>query len=124
MAVRFPNLPIYCKLCGSPEQLCDSHIIPDFYIRALEARIATGTKGQMQPTSILLSTRAEIEGGQRQRGIWENRVGMKEKLLCLKCENKLSKHERYFRNFFYGTNTGAGPYIKKTPLEILTYSLI
>lgn len=90
-----------CRLCGSAETLRHSHIFPDFFIRSLQDNVVTGESGQTQPVSILLSTHPEIKGGQRQRGHWEKRAGMKEYLLCSNCEEKFSTYELYFREFFY-----------------------
>jgi hypothetical protein len=41
-----------CKLCGRIGILKESHIIPDFYIRGLEHKQATGAQGIAQPFSI------------------------------------------------------------------------
>lgn len=120
MVSKRPNaVTLLCKLCNGPGPLIDSHVIPDFFIRSLERRVATGQSGQSQPTSILLSTREEVKGGQRQRGYWERQVGVKEKLLCANCEGQFSRWEHYFREFFYGTHPS--PLVKipvGTPLDI------
>jgi hypothetical protein len=66
-----------------------------------------------------MSTRPEIEGGQRQRGYWEKVSGIKESLLCSACEGRFSRYENYFRDFFYGNSP---PPLKKlsvgTPLDL------
>lgn len=102
-----------CKLCGATGDLKDSHIIPDFFIRSLEHQLVTGKSGQAQPFSILLSNRPEIEGGAKQRGYWEKLLGMKEYLLCGKCDGKIGKYETYVRVLLYGNSP---PPLKKTPL--------
>jgi hypothetical protein len=101
-----------CKLCGQTGLLRESHIIPDFYIRGLEHKLATGSQGVEQPFSTFLSANPEIKGGTKQRGHWEKIVGIKEYLLCGKCEGKFSKNENYARNLFYGNTTP----LKKLPI--------
>ncbi len=91
-----------CSLCGAFDPLIASHLVPDFFIRSLERRIVTGSKGETQPTSIALSTRAGMKGGRKQRGHWEKEFGIKEPLLCAKCEGQFSTYESYFREYFYG----------------------
>ena len=93
-----------CSLCKATGKLFNSHIYPDFFIRSLETKIATGAKGQKQPASIALSTRSDVKGGTKQRGYWEKKLGFKQMLLCQKCEMRLSEYESYFRGFFYGKN--------------------
>ncbi len=95
-----------CRLCGSDGKLTDSHIIPDLFIRSLEAKLPTGKSGITQPTSILLSLRSDEVGGLRQRGSWEKKYGLKEHLLCRQCENRFSRYERCFRQLFYGNKKG------------------
>jgi hypothetical protein len=46
-----------CKLCGQTGLLRESHIIPDFYIRGLEHKLATGSQGVEQPFSTLQTTK-------------------------------------------------------------------
>jgi len=105
-----------CKLCGSVGVLKESHVIPDFYIRGLEHKRVTGKKGVSQPFSFVLSTLADLadeEGGAKQRGHWEKILGMKEYLLCGKCEQEFSEYESYARLFLYGNTP---PPLKKLPL--------
>ncbi len=71
---------------------------------------------QSQPHSILLSTRSEIVGGQRQRNYWERIVGLKEHLLCAACELRFSVYENYARTAFYGS--GPGPSLAKGSLGV------
>src|SRR5260370_36829926 len=108
-----------CRLCGGPSPLRMSHIFPDFFIRSLEREIPMGKSGAPQRASILMSTRPEIEGGPRQRGVWEKITGIKEYLLCAACEGRFSRYENYFRTFFYGNDP---PPLKKlsigTPLDL------
>jgi hypothetical protein len=105
-----------CKLCGKTDLLKASHIIPDFFVRGLEHKLPTGSEGNLQPFSMLLSTQTEMEGGAKQRGYWEKILGMKEYLLCGACEGKFSTNETYVRNFFYGNNSP----LKKIPVGNLT----
>lgn len=93
-----------CRLCGTPGKLILSHVIPDFFIRSLQRKVPIGKSGQPQPTSILMSLRPDEEGGQRQRGYWEKRSGIRETMLCAGCEGRISRYENYFRTFFYGKN--------------------
>lgn len=90
-----------CRLCGQTAPLCHSHIFPDFFIWSLEREKVTGKTGQAQRFSILKSSRADVVDGERQRGRWENTVGLKEYLLCAACENRFSKNESYARNLLY-----------------------
>ena len=106
-------MPSVCKLCGASGPLIYSHILPDFFIRSAERLVPKGASGHPQRTSILLSTRPEISGGQMQRGYWEKQVGIKEYLLCAACELRFSRYENYFRTFFYGN---APPPLQKIPV--------
>lgn len=101
-----------CKLCGSVAPLKESHVIPDFYIRGLEHKKITGSKGVAQPFSFVLSTVSDEEGGAKQRGHWEKILGIKEYLLCGKCEQQFSENESYVRNLFYGKTSP----LKKLPI--------
>jgi hypothetical protein len=101
-----------CKLCGQISLLKESHIIPDFYIRGLEHKLATGSQGIAQPFSILLSANPDAEGGAKQRGQWEKILGIKEYLLCGQCEQRFSRYEAYARNLFYGNSSP----LKKIPI--------
>ena len=73
-----------CKLCKKDKNLCNSHIIPDFFFRLL--------KKSLDPTKFdyksffVLST--EKIPSKKQTGYFE-------KMLCEKCENQLSEYERY-----------------------------
>lgn len=91
-----------CALCGNRGKLVQSHIIPDFFIRSIQGSKPMGKSGVPQPTSILLSTRPEVDSGEEGRGVWEKRTGLKQAMLCNDCEQRFSKHERWFREFFYG----------------------
>jgi len=103
-----------CKLCSTPGvELKQSHVIPDFFIRGLEHELVTGNHGKAQPFSILLSARSEIEGGVKQRGVWERVLGIKEYLLCDRCEQKFQRNETYVRNLLYGNTPQP---LKKLPL--------
>jgi len=99
-----------CKLCNKVEILKESHVIPDFYIHGLEHKLPTGSKGELQPFSIVLSADPEMEGGAMQRGYWEKILGIKEYLLCGACEQKFQRNESYVRDLLYGN---APPPLKK-----------
>ena len=102
-----------CKLCNKVLVLRHSHIVPDFYIRGLEHELSTGTSGETQPFSIVMSARSDLEGGAKQRGFWEKILGIKEYLLCEVCERKFAENETYVRDLFYGNTP---PPLKKLPI--------
>ena len=92
-----------CRLCGSNDPLSNSHIIPDFFIKSTQRRQTVGSSGPSQLFMHLISTRPGAEDGVRQRGYWEKAVGLKEKLLCAKCEAGFSNFESYARILLYGS---------------------
>jgi hypothetical protein len=95
-----------CRLCGAVPCV-SSHVFPDFFIRGVEFELPKGKTGGPQVHSRLLSTRPAITGGVRQRGGWERELGMKEPLLCAKCDNeKVGGWESWFKDFFYGNSPG------------------
>lgn len=102
-----------CRLCGALGSLRDSHIISKFYVRGYASTIVTGSHGQEQPASILISTVPGIESGQKQHGIFERELGVIQLLLCADCEQRFSRYEDWFRRFFYGTRAGK---IQKQPV--------
>ena len=65
-----------CKLCNEEKILCNSHIIPQFFFSYIltDSKIAFVEKGNSYEKSS---------------------NGYKEKLLCLDCETKIGKHEKY-----------------------------
>ncbi len=102
-----------CKLCGAVGALCVSHIVPDFYLRSMLWKRPTGSAGQPQPFTFMMSSRPDRPDGLKQRGHWEKIVGLTERLLCPACEARFQVYEVYARNLLYGN--AAGP-LKKLPL--------
>lgn len=95
-----------CRLCGREGPLRHSHIVPDFFLEGVEDEIPKGPTGGLQRTHILLSARAEIKSGRKQRGQYEKSLGIKEYLLCGDCEEQFGRYEGYARALFYGTAPG------------------
>ena len=84
----------------------NSHIFPDFFIRSLQEYVPKGNNRTLEPHSIAMSGRPGFEGGLKQRGYWEKRLGIKETLLCDACERHLNRYETYLREHFYGQEPG------------------
>lgn len=82
-----------CKLCGNKNELRNSHIIPEFFYRPL---YDSKHRFNVIPLSV----------GERKR--FEQK-GLREKLLCDKCEQQISQYENHVRKVFYG---GTGIEIK------------
>lgn len=74
-----------CKLCGEPKELCDSHIISEFFYTPIY-----DSKHRLP----MMMTSAEIDNDLLQKGI-------REELLCKDCEQKF--YEGYVKNILYGT---------------------
>ncbi|MFH1066850.1 MAG: hypothetical protein V1746_02995 [bacterium] len=92
-----------CRLCLQPKPLKSSHVVPDFFIQGIEYEKGTGQGNIPQPHVILLSKQENIfKPLEKQRGSWEGKLGIKEKLFCGECERKLSLYEDYTRKFLYG----------------------
>lgn len=81
------NLEIACKLCGHMEKLCNSHIIPEF--------VYDDIYDQDPRRFNMLSTEPSKCNKFEQKGI-------REKLLCEKCEGKLSRYEDHARRVLFG----------------------
>jgi len=118
--VSAPTLPMNtpapippCRLCGALTPLEDSHIISDMFVRAYGSKIVTGNHGQEQAASILVSTVPGIASGRKQHGSYEWALGIKEELLCGKCERQFGEYERIFRGNFY---TGPRDKPRKKPI--------
>lgn len=75
-----------CKLCKTEKKLCDSLVIPEFVYKALY-----DDKHRFHVLSSLKTTK----NAQLQKGLREN-------LLCINCEQILSKYERYASLVFLG----------------------
>jgi hypothetical protein len=75
-----------CRLCLEQRPLVRSHIIPEFFYRAMyddKHRVISATSDAKQPVEWL------------QKGLREN-------LLCRPCENQLSVYESYGKSLFFG----------------------
>lgn len=72
-----------CKLCGSVGEIKNSHIVPNFILKMLK----DDRKNQYALLPSLLTAESPSEPVQQ---------GMREYLLCEKCENKFSKWENRF----------------------------
>lgn len=68
-----------CKLCGEPSRLQTSHIVPEFLFRPL------------------YDERHRFHVIDKQVGLrmWRMQQGIKERMLCKGCEERLSKYEHY-----------------------------
>lgn len=75
-----------CRLCLQNKELCESHLIPEFFYKPLY-----DFKHRFEVVKLL-------DGPQKQY----LQKGTREKLLCSKCETKLSRLEDYARRLFYG----------------------
>lgn len=75
-----------CALCLRRVELCNSHIIPEFLYRALY-----DDKHRFHEISVKPDKRNALQ-----------QKGIREKLLCDACEQRLSGHERYASQFLNG----------------------
>ena len=72
-----------CKLCNENKGLCDSHILPKFFFNWLKNTSAT------KLLRIADNPNKPVQDG------------VKRKLFCLDCEERLNKLETYFSNTFF-----------------------
>jgi hypothetical protein len=79
-----------CALCQQPAVLCDSHIIPEFFYKPLY-----DAKHRFSRVSSNLG---------RQDAMLQK--GIREHLLCEKCETYLSRYEGYFKRAFLDGGIG------------------
>jgi len=100
MRVRTMNKMDKCRLCGQMKELCNSHIIPEFFYKPIYDRLH---RLHMIPTS------PDEKNSYKQKGI-------KEKLLCLDCEQFFCKFEKYVSQVFNG---GVDIRISRTTTEII-----
>ncbi|MBI1387148.1 MAG: hypothetical protein GC154_01700 [bacterium] len=77
-----------CQLCHKSENLCNSHIIPEFFYEQMKLY---DNKHRFN----VLSTEPARHRPTEQKGI-------RERLLCKQCEGKLSAWENYARRVLYG----------------------
>ncbi len=75
-----------CKLCGFEKPLQLSHIIPEFFYKAIYDE-----KHRIFP---------RMGGGPLKA--WPLQKGIRERLLCWDCEQKLSPYEKYNRGVLFG----------------------
>lgn len=80
----FDKMP--CRLCLRPVDLCDSHIIPEFFYSKMY---------DDKHRFIAMS-------GDSKRAERYIQKGLREKLLCKDCECKFSVNENYARGIFFG----------------------
>jgi len=73
-----------CKLCDSKTELCDSHVIPEFFYKPAYDEIHRGSVLQLQPNKKFFIQK-----------------GYREKLLCKDCEGTFSKYEDYLARKWY-----------------------
>lgn len=80
-----------CRLCLQEADLCSSHIVPEFFYSRLydEKHRFFGLSGDPEE-QLLISQK-----------------GMREKLLCKKCESQFSGYETYASEVLYGENFAA-----------------
>ena len=74
-----------CRLCGKSAKIVDSHIIPEFYYKPLydnKHRFFTINSDPSVNNTFL-------------------QKGPREKLLCQKCEESLSRYEKYVSDVVY-----------------------
>lgn len=77
-----------CRLCLEQRDLCNSHVIPEFFYEQMNLY---DKKHRLN----ILSTEPDKHRPTAQKGIHE-------RLLCTKCEGKLSKWEDHARRVMYG----------------------
>lgn len=77
--------PNECRLCHNVTNLCQSHIIPEFCYQDL---YDTKHRGHLMQSDM--------------PGIRLVQKGLREPLLCTECETRLSKLEKWFKEFWYG----------------------
>jgi hypothetical protein len=82
-----------CRLCLADTTLCDSHIIPNFVYRQMN--------GEKNRVKLKLITAHPVFN---ERYV---QTGIKEPLLCKKCESQLSLHEKYVKESIYSQKGAA-----------------
>ena len=76
---------VMCKLCGRPEPLRKSHIIPEFCYKTLYSEKHRLDKYQLS---------AEPVKSNHQKGFWE-------RLFCDRCEDRFNDYETYMSNLWF-----------------------
>ncbi len=80
------DLAMACKLCKKDKKLMNSHIIPEFIYKPLYDE-----KHRFH----VISTYKQKDRPKEQKGI-------RERLLCLDCEQHISRYEDYARKVLFG----------------------
>jgi len=89
-----------CALCLQEKELCNSHILPEFFFKPLYDE---NHRFQLIPST-------------NEEKIYYEQKGIRESLLCEECEEQLSRYERYTSQLFYG---GEGVYYtNENPVRI------
>lgn len=88
MGMAKKNAIANCKLCGSYEKLCESHIIPEFFFKRIYEK-------DSPHRLLVMSTKPE------ENPIWFQQKAHREYLLCLKCESQFSVYEKYAEKALY-----------------------
>jgi len=101
-----------CKLCLLNKKIINSHIIPEFFYKSLYDKVLHRFN--------VLSTDPRITRKYDQKGL-------REKLLCEDCEEKLSKNERYVNHIING-GVGVwvgdkGAFVEVTDIDYSKYKL-
>lgn len=79
-----------CRLCRQHRKLCQSHIVPEFCYKA-----AYDEKHRL----------LQINQDERGRSVIKTlQKGLREPLLCRKCEARINRYEREFANYWYGAH--------------------
>jgi hypothetical protein len=76
----------HCQLCDEPRHLLRSHVVPEFFYKPVydkKHRLLTRLDGRLAGTPPL-------------------QKGLRERLLCNRCEQKFGRHEAYGRDLLYG----------------------
>src|SRR5437870_3517058 len=79
-----------CALCQQVAELCDSHIVPEFFYKPLY---------DSKHRFFRISSSPEKHDTTLQKGL-------RERLLCQQCETRLSRYEGYFKRAFFDGGTG------------------
>jgi hypothetical protein len=82
-----------CALCRGSGPLCQSHIVPEFFYKPVY-----GAKHRYCVVSTDTNKPQEIE-----------QKGLKEPLLCAKCEGRFNTYETYVSSVFYSPNRQVKP---------------
>ena len=90
-----------CKLCGQQKKLCLSHIIPEFFYNNIY---------DLRPRRFWF-LKFDTKANQKK----QEQKGLRERLLCKKCENEFSSYEKYAAEIIYAKN-------RKSPVKLINQS--